>query len=220
MKNLKESLLLQLLSETGIAPGAYVLITTGNHTYFTQDFINGLSLPQFINREKQSTFNLVSKIIENILYAFKEIHALHIVHGDIHSSNILITDENKIKVIDFGLALNTQLDKDQLVNFGGAYFFMPPERIKKTTHNKFLRKPDFYSDIFQLGVVLYMLLYNEYPFNGLTWEELATAIKEKQVEFPDTSQYGFEVPQWLINIIATCVSKKSKTKICQRRRNL
>ncbi len=208
----REFTFLQLLSETGIAPGAYAFIVTGNYTYFIQDFINGLSLPQFINRKKKSTFNLVLKIIERILYAFKEMHALNIVHGDIHSSNILITGENKIKIIDFGLALNTQLDKDQLVNFGGAYFFMPPERIKKTTHNKFLRKPDFFSDVFQLGIVLYMLLYNEYPFNGLTWEELATAIKEKQVEFPEISQYGFAVPQWLIDIIAICVSKNTKLR--------
>jgi len=208
----REFTFLQLLSETGIAPRAYAFFTTGNYTYFTQDFINGLSLPQFINRKKQSPFNLVLKIIENILYAFKEMHALHIVHGDIHPSNILITGENKIKIIDFGLALNTQLDEDQLVNFGGTYFFMPPERIKRTTRNKFLRKPDLYSDVFQSGVVLYMLLYNEYPFNGLTWEELATAIKEKQIEFPEASQYGFAVPQWLINIIATCVSKKPKLR--------
>jgi len=85
---------------------------------------------------------------------------------------------------------------------------MPPERIKKATHNKFTRKPDFYSDVFQLGVVLYVLLYNKYPFNGITWEELATEIKEKRIQFPYKSHYNFLVSAWVKNIIIKCVAKK------------
>ncbi len=153
-------------------------------------------------------FSIAAKIIE----AFKEIHLKNIVHGDIHPNNIIVTPENNIKIIDFGLALHTELDKNEHVNFGGVYFFMPPERIKKTSYNKFTRKPDFYSDVFQLGVVLYMLLYNNYPFNGVTWEELAIEIKEKAIEFPGISHFSFLVPEWLKNIITKCVAKKSKER--------
>ncbi len=198
---------LKLLNKTAVVPKPQIFVSSKQYTYFSQDFINGLSFPQFIHDNNKLSRKKILKIITNILYAFKEIHIAGVVHGDIHPSNILITRERTIKIIDFGLALNSSLDKDELVNFGGVYYFMPPERIEISTHNKFSRKPDFYSDVFQIGVVLFMLLYDQYPFNGLTWEELATAIKEKQIVFPERSKHGFTVPAWLKDIITVCVSK-------------
>jgi predicted Ser/Thr protein kinase len=199
---------LMTLNKTGVTPQGYTFKINNEYAYFVQEFVEGISLPQFIRRKKDSGRKLVLVIAEEIVKAFGKIHAAGIIHGDIHPSNIILTNDSKIKVLDFGLAVQQELEKEQVVNFGGAYFFMPPERIKKTTLSKFIRKPDFYSDVFQLGVVLYMLLYDAYPFNGLTWEELATEIKEKQIEFPLKSQYSFLVPEWIKNIISTCVAKE------------
>lgn len=201
---------LQSLQHTHIAPEPYKLIANNDFVYFSQSFIRGLSLPQFIHRTSQASYSTILTITTNILQAFAKIHATDIVHGDIHPSNIMLTDDCRVKIIDFGLAINTATDTAEIISFGGAYFFMPPERIKKTTHKKFTRKPDFFSDVFQLGVVLYVLLYDAYPFNGITWEELATEIKEKQVAFPFQSKYNFLVPDWLKTIIIKCVAKKPK----------
>ena len=199
---------LKTLSKTGVTPAAYTFIERAEYAYFTQQFVDGLSLPQFIRRKKNSSKKIVLAIATEIIKAFGKIHAENIVHGDIHPGNIILTNETRIKILDFGLAVHQELERDELINFGGAYFFMPPERIKKSTYKKFTRKPDFYSDVFQLGVVLYMLLYDKYPFNGVTWEELATEIKEKQIVFPPKSQYSFLVPEWLKNVIIKCVAKK------------
>lgn len=203
---------LKTLNKAGIAPKAYKFYKEENFAWFVQDFIDGLSLPQLICQKKDSTLNFILHVISEVLIAFKKIHTVSIVHGDIHPSNIIVTKENKIKIIDFGLSLHNGLDKDEVVNFGGAYFFMPPERIKTTSYKKFIRKPDFYSDVFQLGVVLFVLLYDKYPFNGITWEQLATEIKEKPIRFPAKSQYNFSVPAWLKKIIQKCVAKKPKER--------
>ncbi len=203
---------LKSLYHTGVVPEVYDFIIKENHAYFIQSFIEGLSLPQFIHRHKKVKLNSILIIIQRILSAFAQIHAAGVVHGDIHSSNIIVTSNHEIKILDFGLALNNNIDKNELVNFGGAYFFMPPERINKSSYKKFSRRPDFYSDVFQLGIVLYMLMYDAYPFNGITWEELATEIKEKPVEFPATSKYGFIIPTWFQNIIKKCVARKPKQR--------
>jgi serine/threonine protein kinase len=199
---------LKVLYNTGVTPAPYDLIQKTDFAYFTQEFIDGLSLPKFISKRKSSSKKLVMSVIGGIISAFAKVHAANIVHGDVHPSNIIIMNGAKIKVIDFGFAIHQELEKDELVNYGGVYFYMPPERIGKTTRNKFTRKPDFCSDVFQLGVVLYVLLYDEYPFKGITWEELAAEIKAKQIEFPATSQYGFLVPEWLITMIKKCVAKR------------
>ncbi len=208
----REFSFLKALQNSSISPAAYSFRIKENYVYFSQEFVEGLSLPQFTRRKKRSPKKLVLSIAGKIAEAFKEIHLRNIVHGDIHPSNIIVTSGNTIKIIDFGLALNTELDKDELVNFGGAYFFMPPERIRKTTFNKFTHKPDFYSDVFQIGIVLFMLLYNEYPFNGITWEELASEVKEKQIAFPEVSHFNFLIPKWLKDVIEKCVAKKAKQR--------
>ena len=56
-----------------------------------------------------------------------------------------------------------------------------------------------------------MLLYDEYPFDGITWEELATEIKEKQIEFPATSKYNFLVPRLDERYYRKMCCKKTKT---------
>ena len=199
---------LKSLHNTGVVPEVYDLVIKDNYAYFTQSFIEGLSLPRFIHRNKKVKLNSMLVITRTILNAFAQIHTAGIIHGDIHSSNIIVTSNNEIKILDFGLALNYNIDKNELVNFGGAYFFMPPERIKKSSYKKFTRRPGFHSDVFQLGVLLYMLMYDAYPFNGVTWEELATEIKEKPVEFPAKSKYGFMLPLWFQSLIKKCIAKK------------
>ena len=49
-------------------------------------------------------------------------HKENVIHGDIHPSNIIVTEENKIKIIDFGLALNSELDKDEVCKFWWRLF--------------------------------------------------------------------------------------------------
>jgi predicted Ser/Thr protein kinase len=198
---------LKILSKTGVTPAAYTFIEKAGYVYFTQEFVDGLALSHYI-KKRGSTKKLVLTIATELIKAFGKIHAENIVHGDIHPSNIIFTNETKIKVIDFGFAIHQELEKNEVIQFGGVYFFMPPERIRKTSFKKFTRKPDYYSDVFQLGVVLYKFLYDTYPFNGITWEELATEIKEKQIEFPPKSQFGFLVPEWLKRIIKKCVAKR------------
>lgn len=203
---------LSKLNNTSVTPKSIFLSQAKEPIYFVQEYIEGLSMPQFIDQNKNSTPAIILSVAERVLKAFGEIHKKNIIHGDIHPSNIIVTTNNQIKIIDFGLAINAELDKNELVNFGGAYFFMPPERIKKASYKKFTRKPDFYSDVFQLGVILYMLFFDAYPFNGITWEELATEIKEKEISIPRKTCYGFILPDWIKEIIAKAVAKNPKER--------
>lgn len=198
---------LKTLQHTNVSPKVYGFTETKDTVYFVQQFIKGTRLPLYFEEKKSVKAKDVTRLAFEIIKAFKKIHAKGIVHGDIHPSNIIVTNKDKIKVIDFGLSLNHE-DNNKRVNFGGAYSYMPPERITKTTAKKFLRKPDFYSDVYQLGIIIYTLLYNELPFDGLTWEQLAKEIKHKKMLFAPTSYYGFEVPDWIKDFISKCTAKK------------
>jgi serine/threonine-protein kinase len=204
---LREFRFLTHISKTGVTPKAYKFITGKEYVCFAQEYIDGKRLMEHVRTKKRSSFNDIAEIILGIITGFKKIHARGVVHGDIHPSNIIVTRNGKIKIIDFGFAVNYEVEKNEIVNFGGVYFYMPPERINTTTYKKFSRRPDFYSDVYQLGMILYDLLYHKYPFNGITWEELSKEIKEKEAVYPAKSYYKFTVPEWLINIIQKCLEK-------------
>lgn len=135
-------------------------------------------------------------------------HESKLIHGDIHSSNILITEDNCVKIIDMGLTVNVEeIEKNELVKFGGVIFFMPPERINITTVNKYSKQPDLCSDVYQIGLLIYLVLYKKKPFNGFIWEELADNIKNRNPTFSDNSFLNYEIPEGIINLVKKCLAK-------------
>ena len=78
----------------------------------------------------------------------------NIIHRDIKPENIMITDQGKVKLIDFGLAIASR--KKYLTNMAGTPDYMAPGVIKGQYQSK--------ADIWSLGVVLYMLVSGYLPF--------------------------------------------------------
>jgi serine/threonine-protein kinase len=142
-----------------------------------------------------------------VLQTFAGLHESKLIHGDIHPANIMVREDNSIKVIDLGLSLPVDVDRMEVVKFGGVIYYMPPERINISSVNKFSKEPDFYSDVYQIGLILYLILYQQDPFNGFIWEELSKSIKGNKILFPELSCQGFKVPGPLIKIIRKCTIK-------------
>jgi serine/threonine-protein kinase len=178
-----------------------------HYAYIILEFIDGKSLFNYINEQKLLTKENCLQIIEAIINGFSLLHKIQLIHGDIHSSNILVLEDKTIKVIDVGLSINLQADKKQVLKFGGVNHYMPPERINISSSNKFISEPDLYSDVYQIGLLVYLILYNTLPFNGFIWEELATNIKEKEAEYKESSFLNFSVSPGLITIIKKCLNK-------------
>ena len=93
-----------------------------------------------------------------VLDGVQALHAQSIFHRDLKLSNILVPADNQVKIIDFGLAT----DSDDLVSneFCGTMLYLAPEIV--------LNQPYRSSsvDLWTLGVILYALLFNTYPFGG------------------------------------------------------
>ena len=79
--------------------------------------------------------------------------------------NILIDERNQVKVIDFGFSCNTPYDS-KLKIFCGTPSYMAPEIVMKKEYN------GFQTDVWSLGVILYLMLSGNYPFKGVTEREL------------------------------------------------
>ena len=92
-----------------------------------------------------------------ILEAMNHCHQRGICHRDLKPENILIDDENNVKVIDFGFSASSN---DKLNSHCGTPPFMAPEITKKGLYN------GRQTDIWALGVLLYLMLVGKFPFRA------------------------------------------------------
>lgn len=102
---------------------------------------------------------------------------LGIVHGDIKPENIRLQDGDRVRILDFGIAKHLSQTRKFTVNLFGSLPFTPPERLERGA-------VDSYSDLWALGVVLYMMVAGEPPYVGRDLEELETRIRRGEPPMP------------------------------------
>ncbi len=114
-------------------------------------------------------------IIQQLCQALHYIHDQGVIHRDVHPENILVTEENKILLMDFGCARkvfapNITQEKSLPGSFfiQGTLYYMSPEQLLGQT------ELDFRTDVFSAGVILYQLLTQQLPFEG---EELKDVVQ-------------------------------------------
>ena len=146
------------------------------------EHIEGNSLRQWIKEAENSDFSSKLDILEQITAAYAHLHNKKILHGDIHRSNVLITKDNIVKLIDFDMSYHQPLKRGELVIEGGVHEYLPPEKISDNFFDLVNDRADFRSEVFQIGILAYFMFYGKLPFKGNTWQDLAKAIREEEIE--------------------------------------
>lgn len=123
--------------------------------YIAMEFVQGISLRQFIQKKSLSQKRAL-EIILQVAYALSHLHAHGVIHRDLKPENILITETGEIKVIDFGIAqLHTDLEQERITQkkrLMGTPIYMSPEQKENPLHLSYS------SDIYSLGIVAYELI--------------------------------------------------------------
>ena len=126
-----------------------------NGLYIAMEFVQGISLKQFILQQNLSIRSAL-EIILQVAYALLHLHTHEVIHRDLKPENILITEEGQVKVIDFGIAqLTSEITSSPFNERGrliGTPSYMSPEQKKDP------REVTYASDIYSLGVIMYELL--------------------------------------------------------------
>ncbi len=155
------------------------------------------------NRPSRGRLLEFAKMACTVAKALHIAHEAGIVHRDIKPANIMIEDDGRPVVLDFGLARADQsMDKSltRIGDFMGTPAFMSPEQLLA---NRI--KLDRRTDVYSLGVSLFQCLSGVLPFSGVSSEELYNAILSRQA--PDLHELNPDVPPALAAVVARSLAK-------------
>jgi len=166
--------------------------------FIAMEFVKGTNLKQLLQRPDPFGYDRLIDIVSQVAEGLDYAHSRGVVHRDIKPANILIAQDGKVKITDFGIA---RLDTSNLTMEGqllGTPNYMAPEQIQG-------KEVDHRADIFSLGVVFYEMLTRRKPFQG----ENLTAVTHKIVYEPFTPAEEIikDLPPGLTAVMTRCLEK-------------
>ena len=165
--------------------------------YIIMEWVEGVGLTQGW-KDKSLTERL--GIYLKVLDAIAASHKRGIIHRDVKPTNILVDASSQVKVLDFGIAVDTQLYAEvEDKCYHGTPAYSAPEQITYPV------KISTATDVFALGILLYQLLTDTLPFPQTEPKELFQAIRTEYPELP--SAIGNKVPISLQNICLKALEK-------------
>ena len=164
-----------------------------NFLYFIMEYIEGITLEQWIRENPLPDIHEVTEITNKIIQGLRAFHRMEMLHRDLKPENIMLTRKNKIKIIDFGSVkiagvqeISTPVERLELL--GTKNFTAPEYLLGMQGSNR--------SDIFSLGVLVYQMLTGELPYGDkltrkINWRTLS------KIKYISAIQYNPMIPLWL-----------------------
>ncbi|MFZ3001311.1 MAG: protein kinase [Undibacterium umbellatum] len=179
-----------------------------NSHSIVMELVPGLTLKQLLQQHpqqplpEQQAINIISQVAE----AMQEAHASGLIHGDLKPSNLMVEPDGKVRILDFGLASQTdaqattsmsQLDPQ------GTIAYMAPERMMGSPASA-------QSDIYALGVILYETLTGQRPFANASGLALAAALMQSN---SDTWEFPAGCKPELIKLVLAMTARQTEKRL-------
>jgi serine/threonine protein kinase len=166
--------------------------------FIAMEYVRGTNLKQILQSGQPLSLDFVVEIVSQVGEALDYAHSNRVIHRDVKPANILITEDRRVKITDFGIA---RIDTSNLTQEGqllGTPNYMAPEQIQG-------KEVDYRADLFSLGVVLYEMLTRRKPFQG----ENLTVVSHRIVYDPFTPPRDFvkDLPPGVEKILERALEK-------------
>ena len=176
-----------------------------NGKYFiVMEYINGKTLKSLIKKRGVLTVEEVVDIMLQLTSAVSCAHDSYIIHRDIKPQNVMILEDGRVKITDFGIAM--ALNSNELTQTNsvmGSVHYLPPEQANGSGST-------IKSDIYSLGILMFELLTGKLPFKGENAVEIA--IKQMREPIPSVCEISPDIPQIVENVILKACAKNPKNR--------
>ncbi len=188
----------------------YEISSAGDQLFIAMELVRGQSLASLLRKHKPLAPSLTADYAVQIFEGLAAAHRAGIVHRDMKPSNVMVTHEGLIKILDFGLAklaapaAESESEPDALqepLTTPGAVMgtvpYMSPEQVSGDTVGP-------RSDVFSAGVILYEMLSGRRPFHGASKTETMSAV----LSADPPPLLSDDLPEPLVEITTRCLQKK------------
>ncbi len=177
----------------------YDLNEEGETPYITMEYVRGDDLKSSIRKNGKFKEEQVIAIAKQVCEGLAEAHELGVVHRDLKPQNIMLDENNRAKIMDFGIA--RLVEAPGVTQSGvmiGTPDYISPEQAEGI-------EADQRSDIYSVGVILYEMVTGSVPFKGDT--AFSVALKHKTKLPQDPKKLNPELSENLSRLILICMEK-------------
>ncbi len=195
----KEARILRMLTDHEGVPEVHEVIEVQEKRVLIQEFVEGKALYEVIEREleEQEVESVIIQLMDVVAHA----HDLGIIHRDIKPGNIMVRPDGRIKLLDFGAAKELR-EKEMSETVTGSRPYMAPEQIMGQSQRR--------SDVWALGVVMYVLYTGMFPF----YNEVEKVLMDMILELPPPppSKFIENIDPEMERIILQCLEKSPENR--------
>jgi tetratricopeptide (TPR) repeat protein len=164
--------------------------------FITMQFVGGKDLASLIQEKRRFSPKEAAAIVVEICEGLEAAHKEHVVHRDLKPQNVMIDDQGKVFVMDFGLAHSTATGGSEGALLGTPSY-MSPEQARR-------EDIDARSDLFAVGIILYELLTGTLPVEEKNLKEMLRKRGQEQVSAPIVQDPA--IPKALNEIVVKCLA--------------
>ena len=172
--------------------------------YIVTEFIDGQTLKQFLAGRTLRHPEVAALVALEVCGALAHAHSVGVLHRDVKPENVMVRKDGLLKLMDFGIA--QVLDLQRMTVTGqllGSPAYMAPEIVEG-------KQLDFRTDVFSVGIMLYLLAMGSLPFTGKNSYEVLRRITEGK--FTDPRMVGRGVDQALSRIITKALARRPEDR--------
>lgn len=178
--------------------GVYDQGAEDDTAYIVMEYIPGITLRDLLQEHHALTPEQATDILRAVLAGLASAHRAGIVHRDLKPENVLLADDGRIKLGDFGLARATTANTATGAALLGTIAYLSPELVTRGA-------ADSRSDIYALGIMLYEMLTGEQPYKGEQPMQIAYQHANDSVPAPSAAVAG--VPPELDDLVAWATAR-------------
>jgi eukaryotic-like serine/threonine-protein kinase len=164
--------------------------------YLVMEFLEGQPLDKILDRGSIPLPRACAMVAE-IACALGAAHRKGVIHGDVKPANVLVTDDGRVKLMDFGMARLASHDSGATPLLGTPAYWCPEQIVGKPQDSR--------SDLFSLGVVLYEMVTGQRPFDAESLQGICSRVLSSTPLPP--SQANRSLPAAFDALIARCLAK-------------
>lgn len=180
----------------------YAIEETDDELFIVMEYVEGQDLREMLDSRQGKSLPIddVMRYAEQIAAGLEAAHNKGVIHRDIKSSNIMITNDNRVKIMDFGLAKITGETPVTMIGatIGTAAYISPEQIYGNSVDNR--------TDIWSFGVVIYEMLTGQLPFSGTYDQAIMYLILNESPTLP--TELKPELPPVLEILVLTCLQKE------------